>query len=82
MAKHAMSQVTAEGDSYPEASAHSGHSCSEAFRSFPPERKGASGPFVLGKLVCFETVRGCQEIASLQQGVQAASSPVYYDCLE
>lgn len=26
--------------------------------------------------------KGCQEIASLQQGVQAAASPVYYDCLE
>lgn len=62
MAKHAIPQVTAGGDSYPEASVHSGHRCSEAFRSFASERKDAAGCFVLGKLVCLETVKAARKL--------------------
>lgn len=51
----------------------------EILRSVVQERPRR--PLSLENL-CFEAVEGCQENTSLQQGVQAAASPIYYYCLE
>lgn len=67
MAKHEMPQVTAGGDSLIQRLRAQLFCC---------------WLLCLRKTCVFWDSKGCQEIASLQQGVQAAASPVYYDCLE
>lgn len=64
MAKRATLQATAEGDHplWRPLLAH-GTVVIKVLRPFMQEGEDTAGLFVFGKLVCFETLSGCQEIA-------------------